>query len=342
MTIAFHSYQLSIRGTEIALYDYAHYSEKILGHKSIVTIPEESIGKGSVPRVIEKFKSRFPLYFYKDLAHLEEILAENGAELFYSLRAGHMDHLLPQKIKSAVHVVFQYFEPHGNVYAYVSEWLSNKMTAGKYPFVPHMVHMPDVQGDMREQLGIPASAKVFGRYGGPDTFDIHFVKQAIYEIADANPDIYFLFMNTDIFLGNGRALYRKKIQSLLQPIFYPKKSFPNIIFLPGTESMVEKRKFINTCDAMVHAQWLGETFGLAIGEFSVCGKPIITCNHPTVSAKTHLEILGERAISYSTKEEFKQAILSFQPDFSKNWDAYSEKYGPEPVMKKFENVFIHG
>ena len=34
--IAFHSNQLSLRGTEIALYAYAKYNEEILGNKSVI------------------------------------------------------------------------------------------------------------------------------------------------------------------------------------------------------------------------------------------------------------------------------------------------------------------
>ncbi len=35
-SVAFHSNQLGIRGTEVALYDYARYNEEILGNKSYI------------------------------------------------------------------------------------------------------------------------------------------------------------------------------------------------------------------------------------------------------------------------------------------------------------------
>ena len=37
-----------------------------------------------------------------------------------------------------------------------------------------------------------------------------------------------------------------------------------------------KVSFINTCDCMIHARTDGETFGLAIAEFSTLNKPIIS------------------------------------------------------------------
>lgn len=36
MKIGFHSNQLSLTGTEIALFDYAHHNEQELGHKSVI------------------------------------------------------------------------------------------------------------------------------------------------------------------------------------------------------------------------------------------------------------------------------------------------------------------
>ena len=36
MKIAFHSNQLGLRGTEIALFDYAYYNRELLGNESII------------------------------------------------------------------------------------------------------------------------------------------------------------------------------------------------------------------------------------------------------------------------------------------------------------------
>jgi len=41
--IAFHSNQLSIRGTEVALYQYAKYNEEILGNKSVIFLLKNRI-----------------------------------------------------------------------------------------------------------------------------------------------------------------------------------------------------------------------------------------------------------------------------------------------------------
>lgn len=326
----------------MAMYDYAHFNELLMGHKSFIVCPIDSIGVRSEEKAIQKFKNRFEVYFYKDKTDLENYLFSANVQLFYSLRAGHYDDLLPNGIKTAIHAVFQYYEPHGNQYAYISDWLSEKMSKGKVPVVPHMINLPSIESDLRKKLGIPENAVVFGRYGGNSTFDIEFVKQVVYQIAELHSDIYFLFMNTDNFLGLSKSYYKRKIFRWLQPILFPKKEFKNMIFLEGTEDLELKRKFINTCDAMLHARWQGETFGLAIGEFSFCNKPIITCNHFRVKEMAHLDILGNLAIKYSNSAELKEILTNFE--FYKsgraNWDAYSDRFAPEKVMKKFDEVFI--
>ena len=49
-----------------------------------------------------------------------------------------------------------------------------------------------------------------------------------------------------------------------------------IIFLSGTFDQKKKAKFINTCDAMIHARSVGESFGSSCAEFAIKNKPILT------------------------------------------------------------------
>jgi len=51
----------------------------------------------------------------------------------------------------------------------------------------------------------------------------------------------------------------------------------------------EKARFFATCDIMLHARLHGETFGLAVGEFAVLGKPVIT--FAGSRERAHLEML---------------------------------------------------
>lgn len=316
MKIGFHSNQLCLRGTEIALYDYANHNEKILGNKSFILTKNPKVWKYSDEKAIEKFKNRFDVYFYDKVNKIEEILDQNNCDVFYALKAGMKDDVTSKKYKNVVHAVFQYDEPHGQVYAYVSEWLS-KMFGNRHPFVPHMIDLPSHDENMREHLGIPKDAVVFGRYGGFETFDIAYAKIAVIDSATKNSNLYFVFMNTERFSN---------------------PTLKNIIYLDGTADLNEKVKFINTCDAMIHARHKGESFGLAIGEFSTKNKPVLTCRNAV--DKAHFDLLGSCGIYYSNQSELFDLLVDHKFLGSRsNWNVY-QNFSPTNVMNKFNQTFL--
>jgi hypothetical protein len=320
MKIAFHTNQLSLRGTEVAMYDYAHYNEKLLGNESIVITKHPDVWKYSDPEAIVKFQQRFNVHFYRNIGEIESILDENSVDVFYAQKSGHNDGILSKKRKSVVHAVFRDYDPHGDVYAFISEWLANAFS-NVHQFVPYMVDLPNHDKDMREELNIPKDAFVFGRHGGFETFDIPFVQICIAELLMKREDVYFLFLNTDKFIDHPRAIF-------LQPI----------------ADLVKKTEFINTCTAMIHARYKGETFGLACAEFSLRNKPVIT--YGSSPDRAHQMIMGERCFvydsSYGLNLIFKNLDTHFSKEnLSKDWNMY-RNYSPEKVMEKFKQVFLDG
>ena len=167
-----------------------------------------------------------------------------------------------------------------------------------------MINLPECNDNMRIQLNIPNNAIVLGRIGGFYQFDIKIAHNAIKNIIDMDPNIFFLFVNTNKFYEHPQIIYLDKI---IEPI--------------------EKVKFINSCDAMIHARSDGETFGLAIAEFSSLNKPVITC--VSKMDNSHIEILGSKGIIYHNEESlidiFKniRTIITSRDD----WNAY-EEYTP--------------
>lgn len=313
MNIAFHSNQLSLRGTEVSMFDYARFNEEILGNKSIILAKDITIWPYSHPKAIEKFKSRFPVYQYKEFGEVDLILEKENIDIFYAQKAGFADGVLSKKCKNVIHSVFQYYEPHGHVYAYISKWLGEKYRS---PFVPYIVHLPENNENLRDILKIPKESIVFGRHGGFETFDIKFVKDAVINIAKTNKNIYFLFMFTDRFSD---------------------ESIKNIIYLDGNDNLEYKVKFINTCDAMLHARTVGETFGLAVAEFSIKNKPVITYGGP-MRESAHLQMLSDKAIIYKDYNDLVKILNEFKP-IDKDWNAYTA-YSPEKVMLQFDSVFL--
>ncbi|SFT84794.1 hypothetical protein SAMN05421857_3699 [Chryseobacterium formosense] len=321
MKIIFHENQLCYRGTSNALFDYANYNETILNNESVILYPKNS--PNNISEAITRFESRFEVIAYNDVADRDRIINSLNADLFYAIKSGEKETDAPvDLIKTVIHAVFKYNEPYGDVYAYVSEWLSKTMSDGKLPFVPHIVDLPEVKGNLREELNIPKDAIVFARYGGADTFDIDFVMDAVKKTAIKNKNIFFIFMGTNEFVK--RNLFR---------------SYKNIIFLPPTTDVERKVKFINTSDAFLHARQQGESFGMAVGEFSIKNKPIITWSGS--DEKSHLDILGEKAVLYNDKKDLLHILNNFKPDPTQDWDSYSRLFNPSAVMKKFEDVFIY-
>jgi hypothetical protein len=316
-TIAFHDNNLSLRGTSIALYNYADYNEKILGGKSIIMAKQDD----NLNKAKEKFISRFETHFgWWNSGELDNFMSNNSIDYFYSIRAGsRSDGSLPINFPSLVHAVFLQNDPHGTKYAYVSDWLAKNQgyDPEKYS-VPHIVEkLPKPTSNLREELGIPDNQIVFGCYGGATEFNIGFVHRAIKDIVIQRKDITFLFMN-------------------INPFSEPND---NIIHLPGTWDLQKKSSFINACDAMLHARSGGETFGLACGEFALENKPIITYKLSTEA--NHIEVLGDWGIYYSNYEEISDILNNLQG--YKKFDDYFTPYlrfSPEIIMDKFQKVFL--
>lgn len=319
MKILFHENELNYRGTSIAMYDYADFNERILGNESIIIYNKNC--KTNHPAGIEKFKKRFNVIAYENFNQVDNIIRKNQIDLFYAIKNGDKDGVDTQECKSVMHTVFKHYEPHGDVYAYVSEWLSLEMTGGKAPFVPHMVNFEaETKEDLRTELNISRNAKVFGYYGGAQSFNIPFVQKTVEQIAHKYKDIYFLFMGVDPFI---------------KPKWW-KSKLKNIIFLPPSADINRKLKFINTCSALLHARERGETFGITVAEFVLQNKPVITfADSPE---KAHLMELGNDAYLYRNKNELKEILLD--TDLSKTAIRSYEKFLPQQVMEQFKKVFI--
>jgi len=313
MKIAFHCNHLGIAGTEVAVFDYAFYNQELLNNESLIV--SKLNPAQDVPDIIEKFKNHFNVIQYNDFSEVEKILDENKVDIFHALKSGNNDGIISRGRKSVIHCVFgESYQPHGSIYAYISEWLSKQMNFGLHPWVPHMINLPDESGDYRELLKIPKDAIVFGRYGSSRSFDIPFVHETIKSILEKRKNVYFLFANTQPFFVHPRIIYLEKLIDLRQKV-----------------------RFINTCDAMIHARKRGETFGIAVGEFSIKNKPVIT--YGLSPEKCHLDILKNKAIIYYNYMDLKKILNTFEPREG-NWDAYSVEYTPEKVMQKFKTVFL--
>lgn len=311
--IAFHDNQLCERGTTIAVYDYAYYNKHYLGNESIIMY--DGTDHRNVAAVVEKFANEFTLRPYNHWSEADGILSQEGCDIIYLLKAGEWDGKMAKVCKNIIHCVFNTQHKHGDVYGRISNSFGQD-----YPVVNHMVNLPKpTTTTMRTDLNIPNDAVVFGRHGGMDQFNIKYVHSAIDKITDDNANIYFIFVNTDKFC----------------------KEKSNIIHLDKIINLEKKVDFINSCDAMIHARQMGETFGSAVAEFSVCNKPVVTCSSGYDLA--HINILKDKCFKYDSSESLLKVFNTITNDIqnikTKDWNAYAE-YTPEKVMDTFNEVFI--
>jgi hypothetical protein len=316
-TIIFYDNNLTLRGTSVALYNYADYNEKILGNKSIIMARPDDYTNMAKDKFTKRFECNFSWFHGIDT---ENYAKKVGADYFYCIKAGTKDDgLFLENIPTLVHAVFCNNDPHGHRFAYVSDWLAKNQ--GYNPTthsVPHMIEkLPKPAYDLREKLGIDKNKIVFGCYGGSTEFNINWVHETIVEITKNRKDIIFLFMNINKFTEDN----------------------PNIIHLPGSWILEEKSAFVNACDAMIHARLHGETFGLACGEFAMENKPIITYENST--ERNHIETLKERGIYYSTSEELYEIFNNFKSYLKyDDYDTPYKQYSPEIIMDKFNRIFL--
>ncbi len=315
MRIAFHDNGLTLRGTTVAIYDYAYYTRKYIGNDSIILYNKKH--SGNAVDVIDKFSKEFPVFGYDNISQIDEILTREKCDYFFMEKSGKYDGIISKVCKNLIHAIgiCNTNDKHGDIFAMGSEWLS-KIVNYEIPFVPYIVDLPEIDENLRKDLGIPENHFVFGRNGGWETFDILWAKEAIKEALEIRSDIWFVFQFTEPFIKHERVVY-----------------------LPGDPNLVNKVKFINTCDVMLHARQVGESFGLSCGEFSLRNKPIIT--YFGSPERNHIDVLDNKGIYFNNKEELLNILFKINKDFirEKNWNCY-DIFNPVDVIKKFKEVYL--
>jgi len=315
MRIGFQAGTLNERGMSVALHDYAVGVQERLGHEAFVFYGAAK----STPSVVEKFGQSLTMVPVKPGQDGRRVSEPLKLDFCYYIREGRVGPLDIAADRSGVHTVFRHFEPHGDVYAYVSDWLADWMSGGRAPAVPHIVDLPAPTGTMRDALGIPADGHVVGRYGGADQFNIPFAPAAVAEALEKRGNLWFLFVNTDKFIDH-----------------------PRVLFLPPIVNQQEKARFIATCDAGLNAKKIGESFGLAIAEFLMFGKPVYSWAGGM--DQNHVVMTPKQDWNYRTKRDLVRLLVDYTPSLQDS-DLAREAvtaFLPAPVMQRFDEVFLSG
>jgi hypothetical protein len=327
--ILLHSESISERGTSTAMFEYAVELKK-LGYQVSLAYNFENPSNNA--DTLQLFSELCEVIPYRNFDTFKNI-AHRSFDFAYHLKSGEDDGRLIPRIPNGVHVVFQKYQPHGDVYAYVSEWLAKTVARNQnvllprrirrfipnpklnLPFVPHSVAMPAPERNVRSQYGIPQDAILGIRYGGLDTFDIPWVQEIVHKIVGSSPNHYFIFLNTRKFINH-----------------------PQVKFAPAIVDKLEKSNYLSSSDFFLHGRSRGESFGMAILEATSLKVPVLAfvggqdLNHRNLLLPSSLyknsnsllnKIMGIRM--YSGIEDQYRLALEFQPEI---------------VIRKFVSVFL--
>ncbi len=333
------------RGVERSIFDYAYYNEIVLKNKSYIVSFSRNAQKNlnneiDFPTNIvdyEMFSNKFTMLEIEIMEDMKNIIEKYNIHFFYTQVHGKPEYIYQfdnkdiwGNCKTIKHTVFNTKYPESNFHISSSQFV-NLANNTNLPVIPLMTSFSKedikIKSNLRERLGIPQDALVFGRYGAYDQFNIpyvHYVIKSIVE-SDSLQHVYFLFMNTEpLFVKGG----------------FPPYFHPHIFYLEFSNNNKDKIEFINTCDAMLHAREAGETFGMSVAEFSVMNKPILTAPY---GDNEHLLILKNKALIYVNDKHLRYIIENFRSytewNTENKWNAY-EDYAPEKVMEKFDKLIF--
>jgi hypothetical protein len=249
--------------------------------------------------------------------------------------------------KHLVHAVFNNYEPHGDVYAYVSEWLykhalksknsrtlveikdikassNNPYKVGESvntTWVPHTV-MPKI-GDgayFRVANKIARESFLIGRIGGYTEFNDPAAKSAVMSILEKNKNVVFLFVNTKPFILHSNVKYM------------------------GYISETQKWDFYQACDLLLNGRLMGESFGFSIVEPLMLGKPILgpdSIRNKNMD-KHHIDILEPMHLLYKSKRDLEKKINKIMENQieSHKLKLLVEKFSVDKIRQRFINEFL--
>ena len=318
MNIAFYIDEMNFRGVANSSYQYSYYNELILKNRSIIFYNKKN--RSNKKEVILKFKRRFKVIgvnHFKDIDTYEKKLNLN---YIYVQKGGDRNSWKSDKIKTLVHCVYpqRLQEIHGYKYVFISEWLSEKFSNKKIPFVPLMIAINSSKGNLKKKLKIKKKQIVIGCHGGESSFDLKFAQETLIEVVNKRKDIVFLFLNINKFCNH-----------------------PRIIFLKGSSDEIYKKNFLNTCDAMIYGRSLGESFGLACGEFAIQGKKIISYKFNRHRSHTY-NLPKSNFQEYSSRKDLFNILNNFNKKNLINLNKRNKylDYSPQKVMKAFNKIFL--
>ncbi len=313
MKIIFTLNPVGFAGTEISTLKLADSVARLRKVTSVLCFTDKAPDGTYLQRIKAEFKSISVIHekVIGEPEELRELCQSQGVHAVFTMISAPK---VPELFSRVLDILFlqcvcQTRPLEARWFTYNSAFLAREFSGDQDNWLPHIVQLPDHSVDLRQQLQIPEGARVFGRLGGPYSWNIRFVDALLEKYTRHKADAYFLFANTP----------------RIWPYMDDTRRFIHIA--PIVFNEVLKRAFINTCDAMIHARPEGETFGLACAEFAFANRPVITYAHSP--EKAHLEMLGDLARPYDSPASLWYAL-----------DTAREARGTNSAYKHFSEAVV--
>jgi len=115
-------------------------------------------------------------------------------------------------------------------------------------------------------------------------------------------------------------------------------NLPNVLFVGPFFGEQEKSNYINSCDAMIHARHLGESFGLSVAEFLYFNKPVLSWEGGF--DRNHVNWLQKYDLLYKDQADLYNRLLDLPNRVGVEYSQIVREYSPTAVMNKFNEVFL--
>jgi glycosyltransferase involved in cell wall biosynthesis len=343
-----HSNDFTERGDSVTLLSLGSAISRRFAASIVIAFPEQS-PRISEDRVKEALDRGFEVFRYRDKRELDEFAIRRSISHSYVFSGGsraslpYYDPDNPAsfrigKSKHITHVVFRVFDPHGDAYTYVSDWLfswakkklrrslrwarRNQFTSDPLFFsFPHFVESwPSSSKDtsFRDEHGISDASVVIGRIGGFSEFSDPAARRGLIKILNGNKSAVALLVNTKRFTDHPRA-----------------------IFLPAL-SRVDVKRFYDSCDVLLNGRRMGESFGYSIVEPLSLGKPVIAphwIRNPLMD-RHHLKVLSGLNLVYCSASHLSRIFDRIQKNRvpEEKLKALSTPFSEQVAMDTLERI----
>jgi hypothetical protein len=215
---------------------------------------------------------------------------------------------------------------------HLSQWQRRQWAAAggdlaKSDVIPIPAEPPASDEDLREELGIPAGARVAGFHQrAQDEIFSPIPLEAFARVAA--PARWFAIMG-------GSSKYRNQAASL---------GLSNVVFVDHSGGAERISQFLNTLDVFAHGRSDGETFGTVFAEAMMHGKPCIS--HRSEIANAQPETMGPAGLFAEDVDDYAEKLDSLLADpglrgrLAAKARPHAERYySLESIVAQLEQVY---